>query len=231
MATQNAINNSIEAILRESEWDGWIESGETWTYASGTTFTITGDKTSKYTVGMKLKFTQPTDGQKYGYVKSSTYSDPDTTVTLVTNDDYDLDNEAITSPYYSWLENSNGFPPFFNFTPTWGGFSADPSPTFIGFWIQGRQLFYSIGGLIGAADGTSNATSFTVTAPLAMATVSATQMVFPTRYRDNGSNSTTPGAVHATHGDAELDCYTSWNTGNWTGSDEKGVIFSINYPI
>lgn len=41
---------------------GWITAGETWTYASADspsfTFTISGDKRDKYSVGMKIKLTQ-----------------------------------------------------------------------------------------------------------------------------------------------------------------------------
>lgn len=41
--------------------DGWIPAEETWTYASADdptfTFTISGDKTGKYSVGMKIKLT------------------------------------------------------------------------------------------------------------------------------------------------------------------------------
>jgi len=87
---------------------GWIEANETWTYASANTFTITGDKTTKYSAGMKLKLTQTT--AKYFIVTKVEYSDPSTTVTVYGGTDYTLANAAITSPYYSTQKSPHGFP-------------------------------------------------------------------------------------------------------------------------
>jgi len=103
-------------ILTEQASTGWIGAGdaETWTYASDDdptyTFTITGDKTSKYSAGMRIKLTQPTDGVKYGIITKVAYSSPNTTITIYMGTDYDLDNEAITSPYYSTNKAPHGFP-------------------------------------------------------------------------------------------------------------------------
>lgn len=92
--------------------DGWIPAGETWTYASADsptfTFTISGDKTSKYSVGMKLKLTQTTI--KYFIITAISYSSPNTTVTVYGGTDYTLANAAITSPYYSMVKSPFGFP-------------------------------------------------------------------------------------------------------------------------
>jgi len=102
-------NENMEAVE-----DGWIPAGETWTYASADAptyiFTITGDKTSNYSAGMKIKLTQPTDGVKYGIITKVAYSAPNTTITIYMGTDYDLDNEAITSPYYSLVKAPHGFP-------------------------------------------------------------------------------------------------------------------------
>ena len=85
--------------------DGWIPSGEAWTYASAMTFTVSGDQTSKYTKGTKIKLTNSTT--KYFYVVSSSYSDPNTTV-IVTGET-DLADAAITAPYYSYADCPQGF--------------------------------------------------------------------------------------------------------------------------
>lgn len=92
--------------------DGWIPSGETWTYASADdptfTFTITGDKTTKYYKGMRIKVTN--DGSvKYFIITDISYSAPDTTVTIYGGTSYDLANAAITNPFYSMCKMPAGF--------------------------------------------------------------------------------------------------------------------------
>lgn len=79
---------------------GWITANETWTYASASTFTISGDKTTKYTVGMRLKLTQTT--VKYFTITAISYSAPNTTVTVDGGGDYTVANAAITANFYSW---------------------------------------------------------------------------------------------------------------------------------
>ena len=92
--------------------DGWVVAGETWTYASVDdptfTFTISGDKTGKYSAGMKIKLTQTT--VKYFIITKVAYSSPNTTITMYGGTDYDLVNAAITSPYYSVVKAPQGFP-------------------------------------------------------------------------------------------------------------------------
>lgn len=92
--------------------NGWIPAGETWTYASADdptfTFTISGDKTTKYQAGQRIKLTQTTD--KYFIITKVSYSDPNTTITVYGGTDYDLANAAITSPYYSREKAPFGFP-------------------------------------------------------------------------------------------------------------------------
>jgi len=93
-------------------WDGWQIADETWTYASADdptfTFTISGDKTGKYSVGMRLKLTQTT--AKYFIITAVSYSSPNTTVTIYGGTDYDLANAAIASPYYSTQKAPLSFP-------------------------------------------------------------------------------------------------------------------------
>ena len=93
---------------------GWMTAGETWTYASADdptfTFTITGDKTSKYSVGMRLRVSQSTGGTKYFIVTKVAYVDPSTTVTVYGGTDHNLENEAISSPCFSLFKAPYGFP-------------------------------------------------------------------------------------------------------------------------
>lgn len=108
-ASQKVTLANIQALLN---LDGWTAAGETWTYASADdptfTFTITGDKTGKYSAGMRLKLTQTTI--KYFIVTKVEYGAPNTTMTIYGGTDYDLANAAITLPYYSVVKAPHGFP-------------------------------------------------------------------------------------------------------------------------
>lgn len=100
------------SALRDAIWNGgWTPAGETWTYASADsptfTFTITGDKTSKYYVGQRIKLTQTT--VKYFIITAVAYSAV-TTVTVYGGTDYTLANAAITLPYFSRIKAPDGFP-------------------------------------------------------------------------------------------------------------------------
>ncbi len=90
----------------------WLPAFETWTYASADdptyTLTITGDFTSKYWAGMRVRLVQTTT--KYFIVTKVAYSDPSTTLTLYGGTDYDLTNDTIETPCYSWMKAPVGFP-------------------------------------------------------------------------------------------------------------------------
>ena len=91
---------------------GWIEVFETWTYASADaptfTFTVVGDKSTKYYPGMRIKLTQTT--VKYFIITKVVYSSPNTTITVYGGTDYTLANKAIIYPYYSSAKAPAGFP-------------------------------------------------------------------------------------------------------------------------
>jgi hypothetical protein len=107
---------SQQSIYRNVGHYGWIPVGETWSYASSTTVTISGDKTDKYSKGMKVKLTQTS--VKYFYITGVSYSSPNTTLTLYAGTDYTVANAAITSPFYSMVANPAGFTHQFNYAST-----------------------------------------------------------------------------------------------------------------
>jgi len=92
---------------------GWIDANESWSYSSWddtngvstAVITVPSGATTKYQAGMRVKFTQPTDGVKYGIITKVAA----TALTVFINTDYDFDNEAITSPYYSPMSTPFGF--------------------------------------------------------------------------------------------------------------------------
>ena len=91
---------------------GWTAAGETWTYASADaptfTFTVASDVTTKYSVGMRIKYTQTT--VKYGIITAvSAYSAPNTTITVYGGTDYAMTSGVITLPYYSTVKAPFGF--------------------------------------------------------------------------------------------------------------------------
>lgn len=100
------VRHADDGVLLEN--DGWILSVDTWTYASAITFTMSGDKTAKYSAGMKIKLTQTT--VKYFIITKVEYGAPNTTVTIYGGTDYTLANATITGAYVSRERNPHGFP-------------------------------------------------------------------------------------------------------------------------
>ncbi len=148
--------------------DGWIDdTAETWTYASGSgggtaTFTVAADVTAKLTVGTRIKLTQTT--VKYFVVAAVSVASGTTTVTITAGTDYTLANAAISANFHSYDANPQGYPGWFNFAPNGQGFSSKTVDTGR-FSVIGRTCFLWMN-----VSGTSNATTFTATAPINAAT-------------------------------------------------------------
>lgn len=83
---------------------GWQDPGETWTYASATTFTISGDVTSIYEIGDKIRYKQGGD-YKYGIITNKSYGSPNTTITISGEA---ITNAAITDNYCSKINSPVG---------------------------------------------------------------------------------------------------------------------------
>ena len=84
---------------------GWFQAGETWTYASATTFTITDDAdnsdlddfTNVYQAGDFIRFKQGA-GYLHACITAVAYADPTTTVTISGDA---IADATITDNYYS----------------------------------------------------------------------------------------------------------------------------------
>jgi hypothetical protein len=89
------VNNTIRQLMADTrsfyESGGWCDLGHVPTYVSATSFTIPTDVTAYYTVNRRIRFYGTIMGTFYGYVVSSAYSSPNTTVTVI------LDSGALTS--------------------------------------------------------------------------------------------------------------------------------------
>lgn len=149
--------------LGVSSSDGWTDdTANTWTYASATTFTCAGvDRTSVFTVGVRLRLKQG-GSYKYFVVVSSAFS-TDTTVTVTGGTDYTLANASITDNYYSYAGNPQGYPGWFNYNCSPTGFSSFSSQTAV-FSVVGRTCTVSM-----RQAGTSNATTKGASLPIACA--------------------------------------------------------------
>jgi hypothetical protein len=88
-STIKTLDPVIGAITSVTQ-DQWVASGDTPTYVSATSFTVPGDKTADYHTNRAFKATV-TAGTVYGHYTGSSYSTPNTTVT-VKNDSGQLDS-------------------------------------------------------------------------------------------------------------------------------------------
>lgn len=142
----------------------WISAQETWTYASASTFTVSGDRTARYKKGALLRWTQTT--VKYGVVISSSYSAPNTTVTIFANTDYTIANAAISVNYYSYEATPPGFPASFNWTPSWGNLSVGNATVTAKAAISGTVCKFSITLKWAASPTTSISGTVTIAPPI-----------------------------------------------------------------
>lgn len=90
---------------------GWVATGESWTFSSWSSttrigvITVPSDATTKYTPGMRTRFSQSTGGTKYGIIVGVTT----TTVTVFFPSGVTFNNETVTSPVYSSIKVPYGF--------------------------------------------------------------------------------------------------------------------------
>jgi len=103
-------------IDHEATSGGWIAAGETWTFGSADdptyTFTVSGDKRTKYGPGMRIKVTQSATVRQFLVSADVAYDSGNdiSTITMYGGTDSDLANATISSPYYSREKAPLGFP-------------------------------------------------------------------------------------------------------------------------
>jgi len=207
---------------------GWQTVTETWTRTGNHTFTVVGDLTAKYGKGTKVRYK---DGGafEYGRVGSSSFSSPNTTINLIPNTDYAMAAATITDTAISYQENPQGDPGWFNWAPSPTGFSAVPTFTIYRWTTQANMitLNYDEG-----ANGTSNATTFTASAPIALeGTANLAIAVCLGTTVDNSVLQTTPGRVTMAAGSATMTFRKDTATGAWTSSGGKRAIVTVTYQF
>lgn len=203
---------------------GWRPVSDTWTFASSTTITVPSDATLKYSVGDKLRLTQ-SSSTKYFYVVAVAA----TVLTVSGGTDYTVANAAISSISYSKAENPLGHPLWFNYTPTFTGFSASPTATGTRFCINGRTATVNYSCL----GGTSNNANSSVSLPVTAATSGLGSYIRDgwLRAQDNGSLASTPGIYEFDIGATTFNIYKDQSGGAWTSTGTKGFRCSVVYEI
>lgn len=207
---------------------GWIAPGATWTYASASTFTISGDWTDRIGVGTKAWLTQTTS--KFFYVTACSHSAGTTTVTVNGGSDHSLANAAITAPYFSNDATPVGFPHWFNWTPSsFTGFSSNPSSGIYRFTINGRLATVVVRM---PNNGTSNSTAFSLVGPLTAA--SGTNRRWLTvcgNSADNGVATATPAVAFIEQASSTISLWKDASGAGWTAANAKGSNFTLEFEI
>lgn len=224
-ATKKITLTNILAALRlistTPDDTGWVSASESWTYASATTITVPTGAASKYSIGDPIKWTQTT--VKYAYIAAVA----DTLLTIAAGSDFSVANAAISANYFSKGKTPVGFPQWFNWTPTYTGFSANPTIT-CRFMLVGRKVT-AVGFATGV--GTSDQTFFTISAPITSANIVFTWGAPMWQTVDVGTAQTTPGLITIGQASATFNLYKNMASGVWTNSGNKYASFTTEYEI
>lgn len=105
-------------------------------------------------------------------------------------------------------------------SPTFTGFSANPTGTY--YYVQiGKVVIVSINM---SAAGTSNTTTFSISAPVTARTISGAQWQSAGQGKDNGAGITTPVLVRINSGSSTINVFKDWTGTAWTASGDKQLL-------
>ena len=146
----------MAAIRTQHENAQWIDYGHTPTKVDSDTFTVSGDQTSIYDAGRRIKFSGSVSG--YATISSSSYSAPNTTVNLssaaMTGTLTAVAVGAVSGTNSSLFDSGT-------FSFTLDGFSANPTGTMYYQKIGNLVMMHTNGVVV---SGTSNADFLQTTA-------------------------------------------------------------------
>lgn len=155
ISNSNITNRRVKADINMNY--GWLSVQETWTRTGNFTFTVSGDLTTKYQKGAKVRYKDSIGGSyEYGIIISSSYSAPNTTVTLATNTDYAMAAATITDTYISYIEIPADFPRLFNFTLSGSGITVGNGTVKAFFSIVGKIVQMHFRWVFGNTSSISN---------------------------------------------------------------------------
>ena len=154
--------------LRYIQQDGWIPVSATWTRTGNHTFTVSGDVTATYRKNTRVRY-KDGGSYEYGVIASSSYSSPNTTVTLITNSDYAMAAATITDKYISPIINPEGFPQWFNWTVSWTNLTVGSGGTVVARWrAVAHIIHYQISVTLGTSPTVGNVSFTPPVAPTAV---------------------------------------------------------------
>lgn len=105
-----------------------------------------------------------------------------------------------------------------DYVPTFTGYSADPTVSVSRSVILGKLCIYEF---YASADGTSNATTKTITLP-AVAKHDGNMAL--TQYKNNGTTGTAPGLIATRTGSNIADLYLNLAGAGWTASGAHRIF-------
>lgn len=237
----STINSStIDAIASGvvQNWNGLIKTTTNPSYASTTSVSWSGASADNlfgtFSVGDKVTLIQ-SGGRRYYYIRKVDEISglpSSLTLTLIGDPSILVLNQAITEFYYNkGNEGStlNRHPVWFNYTPTFGGFSVNPSNAVYKFKLDNNWCTVVVSQ--GTA-GTSNATNFSISAPIVAKTVTNMVWVASLPYAVNsGSVSTTKDDVQIASNQTQFTLSKNMSSTGWTSSGNKHAYFTICYEI
>lgn len=112
----NALSSSVDGmfVIAQNQ-TGWFSADETWVYAGADapsfSVGVIGDKTSKYSPGMRVRLKQG-GGYLYFIMTVVAYDSGSglTIITMYGGTPYVLANSTITDNWFSWAQTPAGFP-------------------------------------------------------------------------------------------------------------------------
>lgn len=225
--TINDIGDDFDAVedrvtTLEAHPTGWATLTETFTYASATTITIATGGTSRFEIGDKIRFKQG-GGYKYYYVVGVAA----TTLTVTGGSDYTVANSAITDVGLSRAASPIDFPEVFNWSPTLTGFSANPSGGVYQFRLDGVACTVFIRQ---PNNGTSNATTFTITTPITAKTLTDAVWTSYGVVVDN-SGSATRGRMEVISAGTTMSIYTLDGSAFTASGGKRLVVGQLTYLV
>ena len=232
----NAAETSITA-LQAVDNTGWVPITGELAYVSATSLTLVGDYSaigvSKIEKGDSFKWTQNSIAKESNIIADPIYSAETglTTVTIhagyiTTAADCAVLNTGIYPATNVAFSKTRG-PRWFNHIPVLTGFSADPTNIKTRFNIHGSMC-----SLIHFEDvnGTSNATTFTVSLPVAAASTASTVWVQNGYGVDNAANIAT-SKTRISPSNAVAEVFLNPGIAVWTATGGKRASFQIFYEI
>lgn len=220
--TNRAHADVARSLQQTADKDGYVKVLEAWAYASATTITVPTGAVSRYQPGDKLKLNNTTT--KYFYITIVA----DTLLTVTGGTDYTVANLAISEIKVS-RQSPPDFPAAFNWSPTLTGFSANPTNTVYQFYISDGWCYVHVRQ---ATNGTSNATTFWISAPVTPTTLS--NAIWGNAWIeavDNGSLIAAPGKAYASSANSVIVVGSTMSSDNWTAANGKRASFNLAYRI